>query len=648
MMGRWSRVIWQLTLAFLLVSVPRPVRAADDSGSQSQADESRLMQAADEAASAAAQNEAELGQALMADASAEKSLATGEEFYRKGDFSRALERLEAARRADPENARAALLLGLAHLRLDNPQAAAGQWRDFVKESKDPKLAGDVQKFVTILLQEANERGARDAVAREQQLSVVRTDPKTVAVGPFRNLGTEGYAPLGKALAAMLIDNLSAIPDVRVLEREQVQALVDEAKLAETGLVQETTAVRAGKLLRAGRVTAGSHIDFTRSPTQLRIEAVLVDVDGGTKIATASEEDQIERFHQLVPKIASSFVSPLTAKTVAQLPPEQRERVTRPHTRSLPAALAFGRVLEAKDNKDSAAALEACKEAEREDPDFELAKRTCLAIPPVWMSPEAVATAMETQLLVVPKSLAATVAPWVVGALAVGGAAGGAVAATSGGNGDGGGGGQITNEPGGNNAPGLQGVQSNVTIAAGNTLVENLSASDPDGQGVTLSAQNLPPGASFSQSAGIVTGRFTFTPSCDQAGQTFTVTFCATDNGSPPASTCQDSRIRVTECPPPEQPTPTPTPLACKSIPETCNNPGQCCSNNCGETDNNGGDVDSCCVPDGGACPSDPDDCCGVASDCDEDGKCCLGDGQPCAPGSNCCSGACYFGTCPSP
>lgn len=66
--------------------------------------------------------------------------------------------------------------------------------------------------------------------------------------------------------------------------------------------------------------------------------------------------------------------------------------------------------------------------------------------------------------------------------------------------------------------------------AEHTLNFAVTASDPDGDRITLSASGLPSGASFPAVEGdsTVTGQFNFTPGSSQIGQHFTVAFTASD------------------------------------------------------------------------------------------------------------------------
>jgi len=75
----------------------------------------------------------------------------------------------------------------------------------------------------------------------------------------------------------------------------------------------------------------------------------------------------------------------------------------------------------------------------------------------------------------------------------------------------------------------------------------VSATDPDGNVVTLSASGLPSGATFNPSTGV----FTWTPGGSTAG-VYTPTFKATDNGTPVASSSADVVITVGSNPTPSE------------------------------------------------------------------------------------------------
>jgi hypothetical protein len=81
----------------------------------------------------------------------------------------------------------------------------------------------------------------------------------------------------------------------------------------------------------------------------------------------------------------------------------------------------------------------------------------------------------------------------------------------------------------------------------NNLTFTISATDPDGNAVSLSASGLPSGATFSTSTGV----FSWTPGYPTAG-VYTPTFIATDNGSPSASSSVDVVITVGSNPTPTE------------------------------------------------------------------------------------------------
>ena len=78
-----------------------------------------------------------------------------------------------------------------------------------------------------------------------------------------------------------------------------------------------------------------------------------------------------------------------------------------------------------------------------------------------------------------------------------------------------------------------------SVDEGVHLTFTVTASDPDGDGLTYSASNLPSGASFN--AGTQT--FSWTPAYGDAGN-YNVQFTVTDNGSPPESDSETITITV--------------------------------------------------------------------------------------------------------
>lgn len=71
------------------------------------------------------------------------------------------------------------------------------------------------------------------------------------------------------------------------------------------------------------------------------------------------------------------------------------------------------------------------------------------------------------------------------------------------------------------------------VMEGDLLTFQVNATDPDGDNITLSAQNLPANASFPtvQGTGSVSGTFSFTPSSTQGPANYTVTFTARDDSN---------------------------------------------------------------------------------------------------------------------
>jgi TolB-like protein len=208
---------------------------------------------------------------------------------------------------------------------------------------------------------------------------------TVAVLYFDYSGRDPELdPLRKGLAQMLISDLSAADAVRVVERERLEAVLAEQKLASSGKIDAKTAARVGKLLGARFLVLGSYFDVMKS---MRVDARLVDVETGQIVQSIGADGKADDFLGLEQKVAAGLrdatarlaSAPATVKeTPARLdPPPARPRRPPP---KLPkrlktdTAVKYGQALAALDAGKRSDARTLLGTVLTAQPDFELASR----------------------------------------------------------------------------------------------------------------------------------------------------------------------------------------------------------------------------------------------------------------------------------
>lgn len=113
-------------------------------------------------------------------------------------------------------------------------------------------------------------------------SVAAQDARpTVAVLYFDNnsIGRDAadFAGIGKGIADLLITDLAANPELRVVERERIQTLLREQDLVRQGAIDAGTAIRLGKLLGVRHMVTGG---FMSTGSQMVLTARTIDVETG--------------------------------------------------------------------------------------------------------------------------------------------------------------------------------------------------------------------------------------------------------------------------------------------------------------------------------------------------------------------------------
>lgn len=184
-------------------------------------------------------------------------LKAGLDAFGAGDDVTAAARLEALRAVSPGEPLIAYYLGLIELRRDNNAKALELLQQYARQDPEGASQRDVPKTLTVLSSAQLQQEVAAAVAQESQVSTTPAEPGTIAVQAFVNRDAGSYQAMAKGLAALIIADLSKVPGLKVLEREKVQLLVNEAKLGDAGLADTQSAVRSGRLIRAEKVVVGN-------------------------------------------------------------------------------------------------------------------------------------------------------------------------------------------------------------------------------------------------------------------------------------------------------------------------------------------------------------------------------------------------------
>ena len=304
-----------------------------------------------------------------APSSAAVNRALGIAYYQLGRHPEARAALETAARLDAKDGTTSLYLGLTAEAQDDLTAAKRAYASYLQFGRTSRVRGQLQARLAVLARKELTLEARTAVRQESALGTVAGSPRTVAVLPLRFSGADSaLLPLERGFADLLTTDLARSSQLTVVERGRLQALLDELKLQSGGATDAASNVRAGRLLRAGRLVQGSLLQLPGS--QLRVDAAVVNVPTAEIQGTAEGVDQLDQLFALEKKIALDLFRELgVTLTVAE-----RGSIEQRPTRSLAAFVAYSRGLVAEDEGRFDDAGRYFDDAVRIDPGFGAAQQ----------------------------------------------------------------------------------------------------------------------------------------------------------------------------------------------------------------------------------------------------------------------------------
>ena len=138
-----------------------------------------------------------------------------------------------------------------------------------------------------------------AVVNFEQLTA-----STLSVGPVLPR-RQDQSWLSKAIADLLIQNLSQVQSLIVLEREQMQAFSQEVGLGESGLVNQEKALRVGRVARVERVIFGNYL---LHDSDITISIVLLDLKTQGVLQTQEITGPYQYLRPLVQRLVLNFLA----------------------------------------------------------------------------------------------------------------------------------------------------------------------------------------------------------------------------------------------------------------------------------------------------------------------------------------------------
>lgn len=274
--------------------------------------------------------------------------------YRADAHDAALASLRIAVEDGHATGPALLYLGLTHEAREEWGEALDAYGRYLDQDPSGAIRGDVEARVRLMGRNLLTARAREALALEDRVADARAvTPRSVAVLPFAFNSTRAeLEPLIYALADMMSTDFALSNALVVLERAQVQALLDEMALTEAGYAEPGTGARAGRLLRAEHVVQG--VLTTLGGDRLQTDAEVMSVASSAGIGGLSESAALDDLFDMEKALVIGTIRDVLGM---ELTPAEEQAILDNRMDNVLAFLTYGEGLREMDRGDFRAARE---------------------------------------------------------------------------------------------------------------------------------------------------------------------------------------------------------------------------------------------------------------------------------------------------
>lgn len=294
----------------------------------------------------------------------------GVAYFKVERFAEASEVLAEALKLDATDDVVSLYAGLSGERASDYTAARAGYNAYLNVKRPwyafraKRTAKQVRNRLIAMAHDESIALAKAAVAAEAELSSTPGALRTIAVPPMKYSGpdAENLAPLERGLAELVITDLGKSSQLTIVERDRMQALAHEIQLGASGAVDDASAVRAGRLIQAGRLVNGNII---QGGQQLTLSSSIVSVATSERSQPAQVTDAMDNFFDM----QKTLVFRIFDQLGVTLTPEERVAVGIKQTNNFDAFMMYSRGLVASDAGRFEEAARFFNQANVADPSF---------------------------------------------------------------------------------------------------------------------------------------------------------------------------------------------------------------------------------------------------------------------------------------
>jgi len=209
-----------------------------------------------------------------------------------------------------------------------------------------------------------------SVTKELNKRTKDKNAKRIAIIYFDNSSSEpALDKLKKGLADMLITDLSNINMLTIVERDKIEAILQEQKLNNSNDFDPNTASKLGKLLGAEIILTGGYFEMMGS---LRVDARFIDVQTGKILKADGVDGETNNFFKLQKQLTWKIINNLDTKVSEEeksfiANQEKQNKLTFEDSKLYSDALDF------YDKKNNKKAIELLDKIIKKYPEFQAAK-----------------------------------------------------------------------------------------------------------------------------------------------------------------------------------------------------------------------------------------------------------------------------------